>query len=153
MDTPHFIGIPGSPEWDRFMRQVEGGPENIDHLERRNADGWLIEKPFQVPDPDPDTGYLHEVSGVLRRGYYLPIGMKWILASVEVFRGPDKRHYGVIYGMARTRERAKELHWLSGYATVDISHGRDASKVIAIQVGDDLFPIHEVGGPMWPDVP
>lgn len=145
-----ILGPPGSKSWNDFFRSVEGGPENIDHLVPKNRDGMLFDNPFNPPPRDPDTDYAHAVRGTISRSYKLPLDATWILASFETFRGPDKHFYSPIYGVARTRERADELHWLSGYATVELEE-QDRKKVCALLQDGIYYPIHYIGGPQWPN--
>lgn len=143
-----FNGDLDSPEAAAYFRSIDGGPETVDHIPRRDTHGWLIDVPDGIRNEDP-AGYLRPTAGRLIAAS-IPDGFGFALLSMgDIFRGPDHHHYQPIHGIADSRDRSDALHWLSGLAPVELSSDARIVELHDFGTTGGVLCIY-VGDPNWP---
>lgn len=140
-----FVGDIDSPEAHAYFRRISGGPEDVSHIQKADDDGWLFDEVWTPPSRNP-AGELVKCEGIITPDP--SIEFRWMLTDMEVFRGPDWNHYGRVFGLARTRERADELHWLTLQAPVEID---DSSIFYRFRPKGShrSFLCWRIAGPRW----
>jgi len=143
-----FHGFVGSPEFERHWREQEGGPPDPSGIPRRDPNGFLLDDIFDPPEFDRiygADGWTRPLHGDLEAFGMVPAG-GWLLVNFTVFRiARDHCHYRSVLGAARTRERAMELHWISGDAPIMFEQSAQ------LYLFRRRYVVLRVGGRRWPD--